>query len=63
MAGPAGCAKTSRTHADPSAWQEATCPVCVAATLIADRVPALADLTGRDPARPDPARLDPAAPT
>ena len=41
-----------RKHADPSAWQEATCPVCIAATLLADRVPALADLTGPDPALP-----------
>jgi hypothetical protein len=24
------------------------CPVCIAVTLLADRVPALADLTGRD---------------
>src|SRR5215469_14693483 len=42
-----------RKHADPSAWQEATCPVCIAATLLADRVPALADLTGPDPAPDD----------
>jgi len=41
-----------RKHADPSAWQEATCPVCIAATLLADRVPAVADLTGPDPALP-----------
>jgi membrane-associated protein len=46
----------------PSAWREATCPVCLAVTLLADRLPALADLTAPSPGRP--ARDDePAAPT
>jgi membrane-associated protein len=39
-----------RKQADPAAWKEATCPVCIAVSLMADRVPVLADLTGADPA-------------
>ena len=31
--------------ANPVAWREATCPACIAVTLLADRVPALAGLT------------------
>jgi membrane protein DedA with SNARE-associated domain len=38
----------------PPAWREATCPVCLAVTLLADRLPALADLTAPDLARPGP---------
>jgi membrane protein DedA with SNARE-associated domain len=36
-------------------WREATCPACIGVSLIADRVPALAGLTGTGPAgaRPD----------
>jgi membrane-associated protein len=44
-----------RTQADPAAWKEATCPVCIAVSLVADRVPVLADLTGPDPAPDEPA--------
>ncbi|HLK72224.1 MAG TPA: hypothetical protein VKU77_01110 [Streptosporangiaceae bacterium] len=31
--------------ANPVAWREATCPACIAVTLLADRIPALAGLT------------------
>jgi membrane protein DedA with SNARE-associated domain len=49
-----------RQQADPAAWKEATCPACIAVSLLADRVPALADLTGPGPVRPAP-HDDPAA--
>jgi membrane protein DedA with SNARE-associated domain len=39
-----------RRQARRSAWMEATCPVCIAVTLLTDRRPALAELTGPDPA-------------
>ena len=45
-----------RKQADPAAWKEATCPVCIAASLLADRVPVLADLTGRPAPDEPPAR-------
>lgn len=35
--------------AAPAVWREATCPACIAVTLLADRVPALAGLTAPDP--------------
>jgi membrane-associated protein len=35
--------------AAPAAWREATCPACIAVTLLADRVPALAGLTAPNP--------------
>jgi membrane protein DedA with SNARE-associated domain len=36
----------------PGAWMEATCPACIGASLLAERVPGLAGLTRLDPARP-----------
>jgi membrane protein DedA with SNARE-associated domain len=33
-----------------AAWREATCPACIAVTLLADRLPALADLAAPAPA-------------
>ncbi len=44
--------------ANPVAWREATCPACIAVTLLADRVPALASLTAPSPL----AAEEPAAP-
>lgn len=44
--------------ANPVAWREATCPACIAVTLLADRVPALASLTAPNPL----AAEEPAAP-
>jgi len=42
--------RTRRRHrAAPAAWREATCPACIAVTLLADRVPALAGLTAPNP--------------
>ena len=38
-----------RKQAAPAGWMEATCPVCIAVNLLTDRVPAVAELTGRDP--------------
>jgi len=40
-----------RRRAAPAAWMEATCPACIAVNLLTERVPALAELTGPDPAR------------
>jgi membrane protein DedA with SNARE-associated domain len=34
-----------RRRAASAMWREATCPVCIGASLLAERVPALADLT------------------
>ena len=45
--------------AAPAAWREATCPACLAVTLLADRLPALAAAPA--PARPAP-NGEPAAP-
>jgi membrane protein DedA with SNARE-associated domain len=44
-----------RRRVAPAAWTEATCPACVALTLLTDRVQALAGLTEAGPAgtRPD----------
>jgi membrane protein DedA with SNARE-associated domain len=44
--------------ANPGAWREATCPACIAVTLLADRVPALASLTAPNPLTAE----EPAAP-
>ena len=33
----------------PAAWMEATCPACIGVSLLAGRVPGLADLTRLDP--------------
>ena len=41
-----------RKRAAPAAWIEATCPVCIGATMLASRVPALAQLTETAPASP-----------
>jgi membrane protein DedA with SNARE-associated domain len=35
--------------AAPAAWMEATCPACIGVSLLAGRVPGLADLTRLDP--------------
>ena len=35
-----------RHRAAPAAWMEATCPACIGVSLIAERVPGLAELTG-----------------
>ena len=43
-----------RKRAAPGAWMEATCPACIGVTLLAQRVPALAELTEADPARSSP---------
>jgi MYXO-CTERM domain-containing protein len=43
-----------RKQAARAAWMEATCPACIAVNLLTDRVPDLAELTERDPARPGP---------
>jgi membrane protein DedA with SNARE-associated domain len=37
-----------RKRAAPGAWMEATCPACIGVTLLAQRVPALAELTEAD---------------
>ena len=44
-----------RKRAAPAAWVEATCPACIGVTLLAGRVPALAELAAADPgsSRPD----------
>ena len=44
-----------RKRAAPAAWMEATCPACIGVTLLAGRVPALAELAAADPdsSRPD----------
>jgi membrane protein DedA with SNARE-associated domain len=41
-----------RKRAAPAAWIEATCPVCIGVTVLASRVPALAQLTEAAPASP-----------
>lgn len=41
-----------RKAASAAAWTEASCPACLGLSLIAERVPALAGLTGPDPAGP-----------
>ena len=43
-----------RKRAAPGAWMEATCPACIGVTLLAQRVPALAELTEADPASSSP---------
>jgi membrane protein DedA with SNARE-associated domain len=43
-----------RKRAAPGAWMEATCPACIGVTLLAQRVPALAELTDADPASSSP---------
>jgi membrane protein DedA with SNARE-associated domain len=44
-----------RKRAASAAWMEATCPACIGISLLADRVPPLAELTEANPAsaRPD----------
>jgi hypothetical protein len=37
-----------RRRAAPAAWMEATCPACIGVSLLAGRVPALAELTRAD---------------
>jgi membrane protein DedA with SNARE-associated domain len=39
-----------RKRAARAAWKEATCPACLGVTLLADRLPGLAGLTGAGPA-------------
>jgi hypothetical protein len=39
-----------RRRAASAMWMEATCPVCIGASLLAERVPALTGLTGSGPA-------------
>jgi membrane protein DedA with SNARE-associated domain len=41
-----------RKRAAPAAWIEATCPACIGVTMLASRVPALAQLTELAPAGP-----------
>src|SRR6516164_7513162 len=41
-----------RKRAAPAAWIEATCPACIGVTLLAARVPALAELTETAPVSP-----------
>ena len=41
-----------RKRAAPAAWIEATCPACIGVTLLASRVPALAQLTETAPVGP-----------
>src|SRR6201997_1134996 len=41
-----------RKRAAPAAWIEATCPACIGVTMLASRVPALAQLTELAPASP-----------
>jgi hypothetical protein len=36
----------------PGAWMEASCPACLGVSLLAGRVPALADLAAPDPPEP-----------
>ena len=43
-----------RKRAAPGAWMEATCPACIGVTLLAQRVPALAELTEADPVSSSP---------
>ena len=43
-----------RRQAPAAAWMEASCPACIAVNLLAGRVPAVAELTGPEPASPDP---------
>jgi len=43
-----------RKRAAPGAWMEATCPACIGVTLLAQRVPALAELTEANPASSSP---------
>jgi len=38
--------------AAPGAWMEASCPACLGVSLLAGRVPALADLAAPDPSEP-----------
>jgi membrane protein DedA with SNARE-associated domain len=38
-----------RKQAATAGWMEATCPACIAVNLLTDRVPALAELTEREP--------------
>jgi len=40
-----------RKRAAPAAWMEATCPACIAVSLLAERVPGVAELTGPDSGR------------
>lgn len=46
--------RVRRRKRAPAAWLEATCPACIGVSLLAERVPALAELTGADPARSGP---------
>ena len=41
-----------RRTAVPAAWTEAACPACIGISLLAARVPALAELTRPDPSAP-----------
>jgi membrane protein DedA with SNARE-associated domain len=45
--------RTRRRRRAPAAWMEAACPACLGVRVLAERVPALAGLTGADPASPD----------
>jgi membrane protein DedA with SNARE-associated domain len=45
--------RARRRKRAPAAWREATCPACIGVSLLAERVPALAELTGADPATRD----------
>jgi membrane protein DedA with SNARE-associated domain len=47
-------ARRRRQQAPAAAWMEASCPACIAVNLLAGRVPAVAELTGPEPASPDP---------
>jgi membrane protein DedA with SNARE-associated domain len=46
--------RARRRKRAPAAWREATCPACIGVSLLAERVPALAELTGADPATSGP---------
>ena len=48
--GSSTCAR--RKRAAPAAWKEAACPACIGVTLLADRLPGLAGLTGAGPVSP-----------
>jgi membrane protein DedA with SNARE-associated domain len=43
-----------KREAAPAAWMEASCPVCIGASLLTGRVPALSGLAAPDPVRPEP---------
>ena len=53
-AAPQAAALMTPRAAAPAAWMEASCPACIGVSLLADRVPALAELTAPDPVRPEP---------